>query len=200
MPMRKSRFPLLAVTLAALLTPALRAGTLPRAAGEFTIDLTGGKAVHLTQFKGKTVAVIFILTYCPHCQKIVTFLSQDQKEYGSRGFQVLASAIEDNAAAAVPGFLTNFHPPFPVGSNRRGPVLDFLQHPVAARLIMPQLVFIDRQGMMQAQYTGDDPFLEEAKADANLRAKIEELLKAGAPHGAAKQTGVRKEPPTAPSR
>jgi peroxiredoxin len=163
-----------------------RAATVPRPAPDFTINLPGGKTVLLSQYRGKTVALIFILTYCPHCQKIVSFLAQDQNEYGPRGFQVLASAIEDGAAAAVPGFLKKFNPPFPVGSNMRLPVLDFLQHPVAERLIMPRLVFIDRQGVIRAQYAGDAPFLDEAQADKNLRGKIEELLKDGAP-GAAKK-------------
>ncbi|HLK47953.1 MAG TPA: TlpA disulfide reductase family protein [Bryobacteraceae bacterium] len=165
------------------------AAAIPRPAPEFTINLPGGKTTSLSQYKGKTVALIFILTYCPHCQKIVSFLSQDQNEYGSRGFQVLASAIEDGAAGAVPGFIKKFSPPFPAGSNARPPVLDFLQHPMADRLLMPQLVFIDRHGMIRAQYAGDAPFLDEAQADKNLRSEIEELLKEGAPaagKGAAK--------------
>lgn len=170
----------------------LRAGTLPRPASEFTIHLPGGKQVLLSQYKGKTVALIFILTYCPHCQKIVSFLAQDQQEYGSRGFQVLASAIEDGAAAAVPGFVKKFNPPFPVGSNARPPVLDFLQHPVAERLLMPQLVFIDRKGLIRAEYTGDAPFLDEAQADKNLRAKIEELLNEGAPKPATQRAGKKR--------
>ena len=184
--MRNSRSLLAALALCALLAPTVYGGTLPRPAGDFSIDLTGGKQVKLSQFQGKTVALIFILTYCPHCQKISSFLIQDQRQYGPRGFQVLASAIEDGAAAAVPGFLQKFNPPFPVGSNRRDAVLEFLQHPMAARLLMPQLVFIDRLGMMRAQYAGDDPFLDETKADANLGAKIDELLKTGAPAAAKK--------------
>lgn len=179
--MFERRWILACLTLFILLMPVARAGTLPRAAPEFTINLPGGKPMLLSQYKGKTVALIFILTYCPHCQKIVSFLSQDQNRYGVRGFQVVASAIEDGAAAAVPGFVKKFNPPFPVGSNARVPVLDFLQHPMAARLIMPQLVFIDRQGMIREQYAGDSPFLDEAKADQNLQAKIEEFLQEGAP-------------------
>jgi thiol-disulfide isomerase/thioredoxin len=138
--------------------------------------LPGGKTASPSQYKGKVVALIFILTYCPHCQKIVSFLAQDQNEYGPRGFQVLASAIEDGAAAAVPGFLKKFNPPFPVGSNSRPLVLEFLQHPAAERLLMPQLVFIDQQGAIRAQYSGDAPFLDEAQADQNIRSKIGDLL------------------------
>ncbi len=191
--MPKSPLFLAPLALFTLLAPAVQAGTLPRPAPEFTINLPGGKPMVLSQYKGKTVALIFILTYCPHCQKIVGFLSQDQTEYGPRGFQVLASAIEDGAAAAVPGFLKKFNPPFPVGSNARVPVLDFLQHPMAARLIMPQLVFIDKQGMIREQYAGDSPFLDEAKAEQNLKTKIEELLNAGSAPGAKKRAGTNKK-------
>ncbi len=166
------------------LAPRLAASTLPRKAPDFTIHLTNGHEVSLSQFKGKVVALIFILTYCPHCQKTIGFLSKDQKDYGPRGFQVLASAIEDMAAQALPDFLKRFSPPFPVGYNSRMPVIDFLQHPIAARFIMPQLVLVDRQGMIRAQFAGDDPFMtNETQQDANLRVKIEELLKEGAPAG-----------------
>ncbi|HEY1240071.1 MAG TPA: TlpA disulfide reductase family protein [Bryobacteraceae bacterium] len=174
--MPKHRSLAVAFAVLASLIPDVNAGTLPRPAPDFAINLPGGKQVLLSQYKGKTVALTFILTYCPHCQKIVSFLSKDQNEYGARGFQVLASAIEDGAAAAVPGFIKKFNPPFPVGSNARVPVLDFLQHPIAARLIMPQIVLIDRKGMIRAQYAGNEPFLDEAQADQNLRGKIEELL------------------------
>ena len=191
--MRKPWLVVATFILVAWLSPAALAGTLPRPAPEFTINLPGGKPMKLSQYKGKTVALIFILTYCPHCQKIVSFLNQDQAAYGPRGFQVLASAIEDGAAAAVPGFLKKFNPPFPVGSNARIPVLDFLQHPMAARLIMPQLVFIDKQGMILEQYAGDSPFLDEAKAEQNLKGKIEELLSVNAAAGAKKRAGTNKK-------
>lgn len=179
--MRKRVAVLALLAASAVLAPALQAGNVPRPSGDFTINLTNGHQVHLSQFKGKVVAFMFILTYCPHCQKITTFLIQDQNQYAPRGFQVLESAIEDGAAAAVPGFLNKFRPPFPVGWNPREPVSDFLQFPMAARMLMPQLIFIDRQGVVQAQYAGDSPFLDETKADANIRGEIESLLKAGAP-------------------
>jgi peroxiredoxin len=176
-----SRPLVIAVLLLCLVCCAL-AGTLPRKAPEFTINLTNGQKVPLSQFQGKVLAVVFILTYCEHCQKTIGLLSKDQAEYGPRGFQVVASAIQDGAAPAVPDFLKKFHPPFPVGYNARSEAINFLQHPFAERLIMPRLVFIDRSGMIQAQYGGDSPFLVEHQEE-NLRAKIEELLAAPAPAG-----------------
>src|SRR5580704_17999239 len=125
--------------LALLAVSAASAGTLPRQApAKFAIHLTNGQQILVSQFQDKTVALIFILTYCPHCQAAMSALAKAQTEFGARGFQAVASAIEDKAAAAVPDFLKRFHPPFPVGYNDRAPELEFLEHPAAARLIMPQ--------------------------------------------------------------
>jgi hypothetical protein len=41
---------------------------------------------------------------------------------------------------------------------------------------MPQLVFIDRKGIVRAQYPGDDKFFKEAE-ETNMRNQIEALLK-----------------------
>src|SRR5215831_8634121 len=105
----------------------LQAATIPRHSPEFAINLNSGKQVLLSSYKGKAIALIFILTYCPHCQKTIQMLNRLQPEYGPRGFQVLASAIEEGAAIAVPGFIKQYNPPFPVGFNDRNSVLDYLQ-------------------------------------------------------------------------
>src|ERR1022692_1073122 len=92
------------------------AADLPRKAPDLTIALTTGTSIQLSQFKGKVVAVCFILTTCPHCQKTIGFLTKMQNELGPRGFQVLAAAIEQDSAAHVASFIKQFNTPFPVGS------------------------------------------------------------------------------------
>src|SRR5262245_12979655 len=71
---------------------------VPRHSPEFAIQLNNGKQVLLSQYRGKPVALVFILTHCPHCQHTVQILSKLQNEFGPRGFQVLSSAIEDMAS------------------------------------------------------------------------------------------------------
>ena len=159
-----------------------RAAALPRPSPDFAVNMVGGQQIQVSQYKGKVCALAFILTTCPHCQKTVGFLSTMQKEYGPRGFQVLASAIEDMAAMNVPDFINRFQPPFPVGFNNQNAVQEYLQHPVILRLLMPQVVFIDRQGTIRAQYAGDDKFFIDDQ-EKHLREQIEALLKeAPAPH------------------
>src|SRR5260221_8632408 len=86
----------------------------PRPSPDFAISLNDGSQINLSQYRGKVLVVAFILTYCPHCQFTVETLSKMQKEYGPRGLQVAASAIEDMASLAVPDFIKKFQPGFPV--------------------------------------------------------------------------------------
>jgi peroxiredoxin len=160
--------------------PALKAINLPRQSPEFAISLSNGQQVLLSQYQGKVVVLAFILTWCPHCQKTIGYLGKDQKAYGPRGFQVLASAIEDVARVNLPAFIKQFNPPFPVGFDNQTVAINFLEHPPMLIPHMPILAFIDRQGVIRAQYEGDDKFFSEDRAEKNLSDKIEELLKQGA--------------------
>jgi peroxiredoxin len=163
---------------------------LPRPSPDFAINLGQGKQIRISQYKGKTVVVAFILTYCSHCQKVVGVLSKMQNDYGARGLQVLASATEDMAAAALPGFLRQYAPTFPVGINTTTEFIAYMQHPTMLQLYMPGLVFVDRDGMIREQYEGRDSFLEESSVEKNIRAKVEEMLKQ--PAGAPKKTAAKK--------
>ncbi len=169
----------LVLALAGCAMPAA-AAQVPRRSPEFAVLTNSGKQILLSEYRGKVVAMVFILTYCPHCQVTVQALTKLQNEYGPRGFQVIASAIEDMANMYVPDFVKRYQPSFPVGFNNRDQVLSYLQHPSMFKLLMPQLVFVDREGVIRAQYAGDDPFFG-ADQDKNLRQKIEELLKEGKP-------------------
>jgi len=93
--------------------------------------------------------------------------------------QVLACAIENGAQLAVPAFIKNFNPPFPVGYNDGSTAISFMQHPVVKVPIMPMLAFIDREGMIRAQFEADDEKFFGDGQEQNLRAQIEALLKVG---------------------
>jgi len=95
------------------------AADVPRPSPDFAINTIEGPQIRLSAYKGKVCVLAFILTTCPHCQKTVGYLSAIQKEYGPRGLQVVASAIEDMAKMNVPDFIKNFQPSFPVGSAAR---------------------------------------------------------------------------------
>jgi thiol-disulfide isomerase/thioredoxin len=188
--MRVSRSVVAGVAIAVLSAQAALAANIPRTAKEFTFKLADGKQAALSQYKGKSVALAFILTSCPHCQRTVRSLIQSQNEFGPSGFQALAVAIdEDDVKKALRDFTRNFNPNFPVGYCKRDPALNFMQHLTMVPARMPLIAFIDREGVIRAQYEGFEPFFEEEKLDANMRAKVKELvsgkLAAPAPKAAA---------------
>jgi thiol-disulfide isomerase/thioredoxin len=168
-----------AAALISLLLPVAQGADLPRKAPDYTVNLLGGKTLPLSQFKGHPVVVAFILTTCSHCQMTVGLLAKDQNEYGPRGLQVVASAIEENAQEALPVFLRNFHLPFPVGYNTMASAGAFIQ-PTGKMPMMPLLAFIDKRGNIVAQHEGEEPFFNE-QVEQNLRKQIEALLKDNAP-------------------
>lgn len=166
---------LISALISALLSAPISANEIPRPSPGFTILMNSGVPIQVAEHKGKAVVVIFLLTTCPHCQKIVGILSKFQNEYGPRGLQVLGCAIDEMASMYVPGFVKKFQPAFPVGFSPRDPVLAFLQHPVMLRLMMPQLLFLDREQIIRAQYAGDHAILE-GDPEGKLRAIVEPLL------------------------
>ena len=166
---------LAALILLLLCLPPARAADLPRKAPELVINMNGGNPTLLSHYKGKVVAVCFILTTCPHCQRTIGDLIQLQNEFGPKGFQTIASAIDQGAAMVVPRFIMAFNPPFPVGYNEPSVAIDFLQHPPMLIPMMPMLAFVDREGNIREQHEGDDAkfFGDGAR---NLRARIEFYL------------------------
>ena len=165
-----------AVALALSMIASLHAAKLPRPAPPFSINLPDGKELALSGYKGKVVALAFILTTCPHCQNYSRMLNKMQHEFSAQGLQVVASAIEENAKPAVPGFIRAYAPPYPVGYNDTMLVSDFLENPRTKVLHMPVIVFIDRQGTILGQYQAGEPFIE-ANTEQNLRNTILGILR-----------------------
>jgi peroxiredoxin len=156
---------------------AAHAAEIPRPAPDLAINAgPGAKQIRLSDYRGKTVVLAFILTYCSHCQAVVRGLIKDQQELGAQGLQVLASAIEDAAATALPGFRRQFAPPFPTGYNTHEEAIRFLQHPPVMGFYMPALVFIDKDGQIRAQVEGRDELLNEATQEKGVREKILSLM------------------------
>ena len=148
----------------------------PRPSPEFPIHLIPSGDVSPTQFKGKVVVLACILTTCPHCQAAIGMLSGLQREYESRGLQVLAVAFNPMANMLVPDFIKQFHPNFPVGWAQHQDVLTYLNHSTITPLYSPSFIFIDRKGMIRYERLGDDPLMQTDQ-EKNTRNAIEELLK-----------------------
>lgn len=147
-----------------------------------TIQRPGAQPIELSQYKGKVVLLVFILTTCPHCQQLTRELSPIAEEYSARGVQVVECAFNQGAEQLVPGFVQMLHPPFPVGWADNATVMGYVGRNVmdATPFYVPHVVFLDRQGLIQGDYAGESDFMKTPAA--SIRGELDKLLKA-APAG-----------------
>jgi peroxiredoxin len=165
---------------------------VPRQAPEFVVTMPGGKQTLLSQLKGKVVALEFLFTTCPHCQHEASLITQLNGDLGPKGFQPVGVAINTMDIPTVMSFVQQTGANFPIGVSERNAALDFMGISIMERWVVPQLVLIDRKGMVR--YQTPPLGAEEVQNQAWLRDKIEELLKepAAATHhpAAAKKAAV----------
>ena len=171
----------------------LQGADIPRPAPNMKFSMPGGGVIDLTQHRGKIVALEFLITTCPHCQKCSQILQKMQDEYGPKGFQALGVATNEMAHMLVPDYVKNFGLRFPVGFAPREQAHEFLQHPMILIMYVPQLVFIDRRGNIKAQHAGGSDFFKEE--EKNIRAQIEGMLKEGTPAGRSTSTKAAPKGP-----
>ena len=169
-----------------------------RKAPELAFNIPGQGQRLLSQYRGKVVALEFILTTCPHCQAASRVMTQFQQEYGPRGFQALdlaINALDENRTEAqadqiVQAFSQNFQVGFPVGFIPRDQMMAFMGFSLAERMVVPQLVLIDRKGNIHYQTPASDSNENWSKLmnDNAIRQHIEELLVPGNPSGHSART------------
>jgi thiol-disulfide isomerase/thioredoxin len=179
----KRIFVLAVTVLAACLAYGQTTGL--RKAPELAFNMPGQGQVLLSHYRGKVVALEFILTTCPHCQAASKTMTKFQDEYGPRGFQALdvaINALDENrtpsdADALVQAFKTNFQVGFPVGWTPRDQMMAFMGFSLADRMVVPQLVLIDRKGYIHYQTpANNNGEWTKLMNDDALRQHIEELL------------------------
>ena len=162
---------------AAFATIGLAIPPLPRKSPEFTIVQPGGKQSLLSAYKGKVVLLGFFATWCQHCQHTAQAFSSLQGAFGAEGFQAVGIAINKEAAAdpVVREFSSSFAPNFPIGYAPSDNALSFLGISVMERWVYPQVVLIDRKGMIRAQ--SEILGTAELQDVVGLRPQIEKLLR-----------------------
>jgi thiol-disulfide isomerase/thioredoxin len=187
--MRPTALFLILVSMLCAAAPGAPRPEVPRKAADYAIQTAPDKYIWTNQYAGKTVVLAFILTDCSHCQFTTGLLNAIQKDYGERGVQVLESAINPMSALHIPEFTKQFQPAFPVGYNDQKYAAKFLGY--------PEIVMIDRTGMIRAQFSGDDTRLLKDVQDKTLREALDQTL--GAVQAAQKK-GQTANRPSAPKQ
>ena len=180
---------------------AQAAAPVPRPAKEFTVATPQGQQILISSLKGKVAVVQFLFTWCPHCQAFSKVLTQLNTEYGPRGFQALGVAFNDQPDSPEDKIplkdkvlaYSKEYAGFPVGVSNRSAVLSYLGISELERIGVPQIIIIDRKGVIREQSTsqGGGPLGDPA----HLKPLIESLLAEGAPAKAPAQGGTSKAKP-----
>jgi thiol-disulfide isomerase/thioredoxin len=134
------------------------AAPVPRPAPEFKIQEPSGKETLLSAQKGKVTVIQFLFTWCGHCQATAQWLSKMQAELGPKGLQTFGVAFNDEIltkdSAENKKLVSAFsqYASFPVGMvTSKEPVLRFLGLSLMEAYGVPQLVVIDKKGVIRAQ-------------------------------------------------
>lgn len=118
-------------------------GPVPRPAPELKI----GTAT-LSGWRGHVVLLAFISTECPHCQRASGVFEQLSHEFTGK---VQVAEVAFNEGADTVAFTKKFGLSFPVGAGTTDAAHDFLGISRGERMATPQIVVIDRSGLIRAQ-------------------------------------------------
>jgi peroxiredoxin len=143
----------------------------------FTINEPSGKIAQLSSYRGKVVVIEFFFIRSPKCLRLAQTMNKLHGELGARGFQPIAIAFGPDADKALLAQMAqHFKLTYPVGYASADDVDKYLVRQENEILNIPQVVAIDRAGVIRAQSggKGGDPTLEN---EDSLRKLIDGLLK-----------------------
>ena len=109
------RFLTAAVLLSAALTLQAQAPPVLRHSPEFVVKFPDGSQKLLSSLRGNVVAVLFVHTTCPHCQRTSQVFTKLVQEYKPRGFEAVDVAFNTMANIYVRDFVRDYAIGYPVG-------------------------------------------------------------------------------------
>lgn len=144
-------------------------------AGEFSLKATDGKQVKLSDYKDKTVVVIFVATRCPYSNAFNKVMASLSADYAAKGIVVLG--INANKSEAMDEVIehTKEHFAFPVLKDQGNKIADAYNAQVT-----PEAFLIDADGVIRyhgALGSSNRPTTDASKANGmEIRAALDELL------------------------
>lgn len=118
------------------------------AAPQFTLKDINGKEVSLSSFKGKVIILDFWATWCGPCRSEIPDFIALQKEYGSKGLQMIGISVDKDKDILVKFYKDN-------GMNYPVVLTDgAVEAKYGGIRAIPMTFIIDRTGKIAKKYVG----------------------------------------------
>lgn len=173
--------------------PAVAASPILRDSPEFTIVDPSGNTTPLSSLKGQVVVIEFLLYRCPNCLRVAQTINKLHGEMADRGFRPIGIVFDDGVTESVVRDLARLLKlNYPVGYTTSDQVDRYLGRAMMIRFQVPQVVVIDRAGVVRAQSrpSGEANLTNESY----LRNLVHELLDESAPPDKSEKSTVSPQP------
>ena len=129
-------------------SPIIAAGQTSHAPVLVLKDLRG-RALRLSDYKGKVVVLNFWATWCPPCRAEMPDLIRMQREYRSQGLQVVGITYPPEEIAEVRQFVRKLGVNYPIalGTIETKSLFDETE-------TLPMTIVIDREGKVRERIEG----------------------------------------------
>jgi cytochrome c biogenesis protein CcmG/thiol:disulfide interchange protein DsbE len=118
-------------------------------APDFSLPDPDGKAVRLSDFKGKVVLLDFWATWCGPCKIEIPWFIEFQRKYKDQGFTVLGVSMDEGGWSEVRPFVDQMKMNYPVLLGN-----DDMTAPFGGIEVLPTTLIIDKQGRVFAMHKG----------------------------------------------
>lgn len=133
----------------------------PQPTPAFSLKDTKGRAIRLSDYKGKVVLVNFWATWCAPCLAEMPELEKLQREYGKRGLQIVGVSHPTNKASEVIKAIKRLRVSYPILLGDEETLSRFKVSDV-----LPVTVIVDRDGKVRGRILG---ILEPDEFEAQVK-------------------------------
>ncbi len=115
---------------------------------DFTLELFDGRAIKLSDLRGKVVIMNFWASWCVACKDEARVLEWAWQNYKDRGVVVLGVDIWDTKEEALK-YINRFAKTYPIGFDKDGDIV--VNYGISG---VPETYFIDSGGKIANKYVG----------------------------------------------